>query len=177
MSVITEIARVLRDQFVALILDNEVTVGEFVVQPPLPWLRLVQENGVFRVAQGYPTVLSTAQAKFEMKNWDQVSGPSIQRALTEINGGVDYVLFGNNAGQGLPLAQSLAPDLITEHAAIIYANSLPEKKIYEQLGYRTFFRRREAVSRLLEVSASATRPLALCFINTIPHNELNYHDP
>ena len=79
MSVITEIARVLRDQFVALILDNEVTVGEFVVQPPLPWLRLVQENGVFRVAQGYPTVLSAAQAKFEMKNWDQVSGPSIQR--------------------------------------------------------------------------------------------------
>ena len=44
MSVITEIARVLRDQFVALILDNEVTVGEFVVQPPLPWLRLVQRK-------------------------------------------------------------------------------------------------------------------------------------
>ena len=176
MSVITEIARVLRDQFVALILDNEVTVGEFVVQPPLPWLRLVQENGVFRAGQGYPKVLSAVQAKFEMKNWDQVSWPSIQGALAEINGGVDYVLFGN-AGQGLPLAQSLAPDLITEHAAIIYANSLPEKKIYEQLGYRTFFRRREAVSRLLEVSASATRPLALCFINTIQHNELNYHDP
>ena len=38
------------------------------------------------------------------------------------------MLFGNNAGQGLPLAQSPAPDLITEHAAIIYANSLPEKK-------------------------------------------------
>ena len=177
MSVITEIARVLRDQFVALILDNEVTVGEFVVQPPLPWLRLVLENGVFRAGQGYPNVLSAAQAKFEMKNWDQVSWPSIQRALAEINGGVDYVLFGNNAGQGLPLAQSLAPDLITEHAAIIYANSLPEKKNYEQLGYRTFFRRREAVSRLLEVSASAARPLALCFINTIQHNELNYHDP
>jgi len=29
----------------------------------------------------------------------------------------------------------------------------------------------------LEMSASATRPLALCFINTIQHNELNYHDP
>ena len=63
------------------------------------------------------------------------------------------------------------------HAAIIYANSLREKKIYEQLGYRNFFRRSEAVSRLLEVSASTARPLALCFINTIQHNELNYHDP
>jgi len=177
MSVSTEIARAWRDQFVVLILDNEVTVGEFVVQPPLPWLRLVQENGVFRVGQGYPTVLSAAQAKFEMKNWDQVSWPSIQRALAEINGDVDYVLFGNNAGQGLPLARSLAPDLIAGHAAIIYANSLPEKKIYEQLGYRTFFRRSESVSRLLAASASAARPLALCFINTIQHNELNYHDP
>ena len=64
MSVITEIARVLRDQFVALILDNEVTVGEFVVQPPLPWLRLVQENGVFRAGAGaIPTVLSAAASQ------------------------------------------------------------------------------------------------------------------
>ena len=99
------------------------------------------------------------------------------RALAELDGGVDYVLFGNNAGQGLPLAQSLRQNLIADHAAIIYANSLPEKKLYEQMGYQTFFPRSQAVSRLLEIAGSAGRPLALCFINTIQHNEVNYHDP
>ena len=164
------------DQFVALILDNEVTVGEFVTAPPLPWIRLVQQSGVFQVAEGYPTVLTAAQAKFEMRNWDEVSWPAIARALAELDA-VDYVLFGNNAGQGLPLAQSLAPKLIGDHAAVIYANSLPEKSVYESLGYRVFFRRSEAVTRLLEIAKNAGKPLTLCFVNTIQHNELNYHDP
>jgi hypothetical protein len=167
----------LSDRFVALILDNEVTVGEFVTAPPLPWIRLVQRNGVFQVAAGYPSVLTAAQAKFEMRNWDEVSWPAIARALAELDGSVDYVLFGNNAGQGLPLAQSLTPKLIGDHAAVIYANSLPEKSAYEALGYRVFFRRSEAVARLLEIAKNAGRPLALCFVNTIQHNELNYHDP
>jgi hypothetical protein len=94
-----------------------------------------------------------------------------------MEGSVDYVLLGNNAGQGLPLAQSLASSLIEDHAAIIYANSLPEKSAYEQLGYRVFFRRREAIGRLLALAKIAGRPLALCFVNTIQHNDLNYHDP
>jgi len=38
------------NQFVALILDNEVTVGEFVTSPPLSWARLVQRNGLFQIA-------------------------------------------------------------------------------------------------------------------------------
>ena len=177
MTLDAEISRLLPDHFVTLILDNEVTVGEFVVDPPLSWTRLVQHDGVFRVAPGYPTVLTAGQAKFEMKNWDEVSLPSLMRSLAELNDSVDYVLFGNNAGQGLPLAQSLPSKLIATRAAIIYANSLPEEKIYEQIGYRTFFRRSEAVSRLLEMSRNAKRPLALCFINTIQHNHLNYHDP
>ncbi len=122
-----ELKRISADRFVALILDNEVTVGEFVTTPPLPWIRLVQQSGIFQVAEGYPTVLTAAQAKFEMRNWDEVSWPAIARALAELDA-VDYVLFGNNAGQGLPLAQSLAPKLIADHAAIIYANSLPEKQ-------------------------------------------------
>jgi hypothetical protein len=172
-----EILRLSANQFVALILDNEVTVGEFVTDPPLSWTRLVQRRGIFQVPAGYPTVLTPAQAKFEMKNWDEVSLPSIARELTELDGGIGYVLFGNNAGQGLPLAQSLASDLIADHAAIIYANSLPEKKVYEQMGYRSFFRRREAVNRLVELANNAGRPLALCFVNTIQHNEFNYHDP
>jgi len=177
MSLCAEISRLLADKFVALILDNEVTVGEFVMNPPLSWTRLVQRDGVFQVAQGYPNLLTVAQARFEMKNWDEVSLPSIMRELAELDGAVDFVLFGNNAGQGLPLAQSLRQNLIADHAAIIYANSLPEKKIYEQIAYRTFFRRSEAVSRLFEIAGNVGRPLALCFINTIQHNELNYHDP
>jgi len=152
-------------------------VGEFVVSPPLPWTRFVQRDGVFRVADGYPNVLTAAQAKFEMRNWDEVSLPSIIRELAELGDGVDYVLLGNNAGQGLPLAQSLAPNMIADHAAIIYANSLPQIEAYEKIGYRAFFPRSEAVSRLLELANDAGRPLALCFINTIQHNEFNYHDP
>ena len=173
----SELQRLSLDYFVALILDNEVTVGEFVTAPPLPWTRLVQRNGIFQVADGYPNVLTAEQAKFEMKNWDEVSWPAIARALAELDTSVDYVLFGNNAGQGLPLAQSLAPNLIGAHAAVIYANSLPEKSAYEALGYRVFFRRSEAGARLREIATDAGRPLALCFVNTIQHNELNYHDP
>ena len=177
MTLRAELARAAPDHFVALILDNEVTVGEFVVSPPLSWTRFVQRDGVFRVAEGYPNVLTAAQAKFEMRNWDEVSLPSIMRTLAELDDSVDYLLFGNNAGQGLPLAQSLAPNIIADRAAMIYANSLPEKKAYEQAGYRTFFRRSEVVSRLLELANDAGRPLALCFINTIQHNVFNYHDP
>jgi hypothetical protein len=173
----TELQRIFADHFVALILDNEVTVGEFATNPPLPWTRLVQQNGVFQIAEGYPNVLTAAQAKFEMKNWDEVSLPAIMRALAELDGSVDYVLFGNNAGQGLPLAQSLAPALITDRAGIIYAQSLPEKSAYERLGYRIFFRRSDTVTRLLELAKVSGRPLALCFVNSIQHNNLNYHDP
>jgi hypothetical protein len=178
MTLRAELSQLFPGYFTALILDNEVTVGEFVASPPLPWARLVQREGVFRVAEGYPNVLTVAQAKFEMTNWDEVSLPAIMRALEDhMDGGVDYVLFGNNAGQGLPLAQSLAPNMIAGRAAIIYAISLPEKRAYEQIGYRIFFRRSEAVSRLLQLAEDARRPLALCFINTIQHNEFNYHDP
>ena len=153
-------------------------MGEFVVNPPVSWTRFVQRDEVFRIADGYPNVLTAAQAKFEMRNWDEVSLPSIMRALEDpMDDGMDYVLFGNNAGQGLPLAKRLPPNMIADRAAIIYARSLPEKKAYEQIGYRTFFRRSEAVSRLLQLAHNAGRPLALCFINTIQHNEFNYHDP
>jgi hypothetical protein len=172
-----ELERLTSDYFVALILDNEVTVGEFVTDPPLPWTRLVQQNGIYRVASGYPTELTAAQARFEMRNWDEVSRPAIMRGLAELDGGVGCVIFGNNAGQGLPLAQNLAPTSISDRAAIIYARSLPERSAYEQLGYRTFFRRSETVSRLLALAKKAAQPLALCFVNTIQHNQHNYHDP
>jgi hypothetical protein len=165
------------NEFTTLILDNEVTVGEFVMNPPLSWTRLVQNQGVFQAPEGYPTVLTATQAKFEMTNWDEVSSACITRTLADLDESMDYVLFGNNAGQGLPLAQSLPPNLIRDHAAIIYANTLPEINAYERIGYRNFFRRSEAASRLLELAKNANRPLALYFINTIQHNEFNYHRP
>lgn len=170
-----ELQRLAAEQFIALILDNEVTVEEFVTAPPLPWARLVQQGGIFQVAHGYPTVLTAAQAKFEMKNWDEVSLPAIMRVLAELDG-VDYVIFGNNAGQGFPLAQRLPAHLIANRAAIIYAHNLPEKSEYERLGYQIFFPRGEAVARLLQLAHNAGRPLALYFINTIQHNAFNYHD-
>ncbi len=165
------------NQFAALILDNEVTVGHFVTTPPLLWSRLTEHNGIYQVAEGYPSLLTTGQARFEMRNWDEVSLPGIMGALGELDGSVDYVLIGNNAGQGLPLARSLPQNLIGSHAAVIYGESLPEIKEYEKMGYRSSFRRSQAVSRLLELAKNAGRPLTLFFINTIQHNESNYHDP
>lgn len=164
-------------RFLALILDNEVTVGQFVASPPVPWSRLVRRDGRFQIAESYPTPLTMEQAKFEMRNWDEVSLPAIMGMLAELDDSVDYVIVGNNAGQGLPLAQSLPQELIADRAAIIYANTLPERTAYESAGYRIFFRRRDTVARLLELSNNAGRSLALCFINTIQHNEFNYHDP
>jgi len=170
-------SRGLTNQFLALILDNEVTVGHFVTTPPFPWSRLTQRNGNYQAADGYPNLLTAEQAKFEMRNWDEVSLQGIMRTLKELDDSVDYVLIGNNAGQGLPLARSLPQNLIGDRAAIIYGESLPEIKEYEKMGYRTFFRRSEAASRLLELAKNAGRPLGLFFINTIQHNEFNYHDP
>ena len=165
------------DRYVALILDNEVTVGEFVTEPPLPWSRIVQQSGIFQIADGYPTTLTAAQGKFEMKNWDEVSLPGIMRTLGEIGAALDCVVIGNNAGQGVPLAQAVPQALRPDRSAIIYASSLPEQSVYEHLGYRTFFRRRETAPRLLALTKEAGRPLALYFINSIQHNETNYHDP
>jgi hypothetical protein len=177
MTLIENIAALKKDRFLALILDNEVTVGEFVVDPPLPWSRFVQNGGVFKIADGYPATLTAAQAKFEMKNWDVVSLPAIVQLLSQMAGALDMIVFGNNAGQGLPLAQALSEPAATTQGAVIYAANLPERSAYERLGYRNFWRRKETVHRLIQRAQSAGRPLTLLFINTIQHNELNYHDP
>ena len=163
--------------FLALILDNEVTVGEFVTEPPLHWTRCIQRGGVFQVAEGYPTRLTRAQAKLEMRNWDDVSLKAITAALPALAESVDYIVFGNNAGQGFPLAQSLPSNLIADHAAVVYAESLPQMSRYQKVGLHNFFRRSEATERLVELATKSQRPLELLFINTIQHNETNYHDP
>ena len=163
--------------FLALILDNEVTTGEFVTKPPLHWTRFIQRNGLFQVAEGYPTLLTEAQAKLEMRNWDNVSLEAIIAALPAFAESVDYIIFGNNAGQGFPLAQSLPSSLIADQAAVVYAESLPQMSRYRQIGFRNFFRRSEATERLVDLAMKSQRPLELLFINTIQHNETNYHDP
>ncbi len=121
MTLAAELAARRSDRFLGLILDNEVTVGEFVMQPPLHWTRCIQRNGVFQVAEGYPTLLTEAQATLEMRNWDDVSLGAIIAALPALGDSVDYIIFGNNAGQGLPLAQSLSSNLMADRAAVIYA--------------------------------------------------------
>ncbi len=176
MNLITQLQQARTKQFVALILDNEVTVGEFVTEPPLPWTRIVQQDGIFQIADGYPNLLTAEQGRFEMKNWDQVSLRGIMRTLGEIGAAIDYFVIGNNAGQGLPLAQAVPETLRASQAAIIYAARLPEQRFYEQMGYRSYFRRAETSARLLALAHQAERPLALYFMNTIQHNELNYHD-
>jgi hypothetical protein len=177
MTLRAELSKVSKDHFVVLILDNEVTVGHFVARPPLPWTRLIQQNGNYQTDEGYPSLLTAELAKGETRNWDEVSLPAIVSALRDLDESADFVLIGNNAAQGFPLAESLPQSLIAGRAAIIYGDSLPEKRDYEKIGYRAFFRRSEAIVRVLKLAEIAGRPPVLFFINTIQHNESNYHDP
>lgn len=163
--------------FVALILDNEVTVGEFVTAPPLPWIRLVDRSGAYRVGDGYPSTLTAELASREGLNWDQVHPAGIFRALSDPGEGIDFIAFGNNAGQGLPLAQSLSTEWRGGRAGIIFASGLPEREAYEDAGFRTYCRRRDLLSQLTPLAEASGKPIALAFINTIQHNDSNFHVP
>ena len=177
MNLVTQLERARSKQFVALILDNEVTVGEFAVEPPLPWARIVQLGGAVQIAEGYPKVLDAALGKAEMKNWDEVSLPGIIRTLADLADAVDYVVIGNNAGQGLPLAQAVPQGLRATRSGIIYASSLPQQSAYERLGFQDFYRRSETARRLFAAAEATGRALHLYFMNSIQHNTMNYHDP
>ena len=73
MAISTELSQYWQDRYIALILDNEVTVGNFVAEPPLPWTRMVYSSGDYCVQKDHRTVLDDGQAKREIKNWDQVN--------------------------------------------------------------------------------------------------------
>ncbi len=165
------------DRFKALILDNEVTVDAFVAEPPLPWARLTVRDGFYRVDKGYPGTLTAREAAREELNWDRVSEAVIREELSGLDETVDVVAFGNNAGQGLPLAEALPAPLRETRGIVVYGNSLPERGSYEALGYRRFVPRRDLVARLAVAAEAAGRPIALGFINTIEHDERNYHAP
>lgn len=160
--------------FRVLILDNEVTVDAFVADPALPWARLVADSGAYRVADGYPTTLTAAEADREERNWDRVSNDAIAAALQELDDRIDLIAFGNNAAQGYPLAAAL-PEALRPRGVIVYGRSLPEQAEYETLGYSRFCPRTGLLSEI--AAAAAGRPAALFFINTIEHNERNYHAP
>jgi hypothetical protein len=172
-----DLAQHFRDHFRVLILDNEVTVGAFVTDPPLPWARFVATGGIYGIAAGYPTRLTTAEAAREERNWDRVSNADIREALRGLDGAADLVAFGNNAGQGLSLAEALPVSMRAPQGVVIYGNALPERPAYEAASYRRFCRRDELLALVMEAAATAGRPPALAFINTIEHNERNYHAP
>ena len=173
----TELARHFDRHFRVLILDNEVTVDAFVTDPPLPWARLTARNGAYRIGEGYPRQLTAAEAEREELNWDRVSEAAIREALSGLDETIDLVAFGNNAGQGLPLAEALPAPLRATRGVVVYGSSLPERAAYEAAGYRRFCPRGDLVAHLAEAAEAAGHRPALGFINTIEHNERNYHTP
>ena len=172
-----ELVRHFDRYFRVLILDNEVTVDAFVTDPPLPWARLTERDGVYRIGEGYPRPLTAAQADREELNWDRVSEAAIREALSGIDETIDLVAFGNNAGQGLPLAQSLPAPLRATRGVVVYGSSVPERPTYEAAGYGRFCSRGDLLAHLSKAAEAAGRRPALGFINTIEHNERNYHAP
>ena len=123
MTVSSELSIIFHGHYGVLILDNEVTVGHFVTTQPLLWARLIQRGGTYVVAEGYPVPLTAQQTQREMRMWDPVSLPVIIQTLKDLGDPVDYVVIGNNAGQGLPLADSVPQALRGTKAATIYGES------------------------------------------------------
>jgi hypothetical protein len=176
MTISSELLCLFEPKFRVLILDNEVTLDAFVTDPPLPWARLVATGGAYRIADGYPTALTMAEADREEMNWDKVSNITITTDLQNIADSVDLIAFGNNAAQGFPLANAL-PAALRDRGVIIYGRSLPEQPAYEQIGYSQFCARTDLLSIIEAKASAASRPVALAFINTIEHNDQNYHVP
>ncbi|NKB20346.1 MAG: hypothetical protein GKS01_07605 [Alphaproteobacteria bacterium] len=177
MKIADQINELFPECFTILILDNEVTLDAFITDPPLKWARLVNESGAYSIAKNYPTSMTKAESDREEMNWDKVDLNALRDALSDLNNSVDLVAIGNNASQGLPLAEALPSTMRSQNAAIIYGTSLPEKPIYQAIGYQTFCTRDDLLKSISQKVQAAGKELALCFINTIEHNDQNYHAP
>ena len=177
MSLKTEIAHRYKDQFTVIILDNEVTLDAFVKTPPLSWTRLVKTTDGYIAPKEYPTLLTKEESDREEMNWDQVDLDRIQFEIGELNFRDGLIAIGNNAAQGLPLAKAVPPSLRENNSIIIYGTSLPEKPEYKSLGFDKFCCRADPLGYLGQLQLSPEKKSALFFINTIQHNELNYHQP
>ena len=145
--------------------------------PPLAWARLTSRDGVYRIGEGYPGFLTASEAEREKLNWDRVSEAALRAALGGLDETIDLVAVGNNAGQGLRLADAVPAALRAARGIVTYGESLPERASYEEMGYRYFCPRGDLATWLAMEADAAERPLALGFVNTIEHNERNYHTP
>ena len=58
MSTVKLIRDLFKKNYLVLILDNEVTVKDFVADPPLSWARLILQGGSYIADQGSPTFLT-----------------------------------------------------------------------------------------------------------------------
>ena len=177
MSIIKQINKNFSDYLTILVLDNEVTTEAFVHTPPLTWARLSTEGTGYTMPNNYPTLLTREMAEREKTNWDQVDLTLLQSEIMELKDSVGLIVIGNNAAQGLPLARAVPERLREKHSIIIYGSSLPEKSEYQKLGFRQFSPRTEFLNYLKKVPKTSEKKIALVFINTIQHNEKNYHQP
>ena len=174
MKIADQINRLFPGCFTVLILDNEVTLDAFITDPPFKWSRLINQDGQYTIPNIYPTSMTKYESDREEMNWDRVDLGLLRTSLEELDHSVDLVAIGNNASQGLPLATALPPTIRSDNAAVIYGTSLPEQSIYEGIGYKIFCTRAD----LLKTAAQRTeKEIAVCFINTIEHNNQNYHAP
>ena len=105
--------------FKVLILDNEVTLDAFITTPPLRWARLINQDGQYVIPEIYPTVMTKKESDREEMNWDRVDLGVLRTNLSELDHIVDLIAIGNNAAQGLPLAESLPPYLRPENSTVI----------------------------------------------------------
>ena len=177
MSLKTEIAHRYADHFTVIILDNEVTLEAFVKTPPFIWTRLIKTEAGYIASEEYPTLLTKEESDREEMNWDEVDLNLIQLEIGELDRCDGLIAIGNNAAQGLPLAKAIPTSLRENNSIIIYGTSLPEKPEYESLGYDKFCCRADFLTYLDHLQLSPEKKIALIFINTIQHNELNYHQP
>ena len=177
MSICLEINEKLDQCFTVLILDNEVTLDAFVTEPALKWLRLVNSGGAYTTPHQYPTRLTKQESDREEMNWDKVDLDRLQAEMATLDNSIDLIAIGNNASQGLPLAKALPATLRKNNAAIIYGASLPEQSLYSGLGYQNFWPREKLIEMTRPLAQKNKREIGLAFINTIEHNDQNYHAP
>ena len=177
MSINSETNQKLDQCYTILILDNEVTLDAFVIEPALKWLRLVNTRGVYEAPHQYPTRLTKQESEREEMNWDEVDLDHLQAEIATLDNSIDLIAIGNNASQGLPLARALPSTLREKNAAIIYGASLPEQSLYSGLGYQNFWPREKLIEMTRPLAQKNKREIGLAFINTIEHNDQNYHTP
>ena len=120
MKIAEQIDQIFPGCFTILILDNEVTLDSFITDPPLKWARLINENRQYLIPKNYPTSMTKAESDREEMNWDRVDLNVLRASLSELDSSVDLVAIGNNASQGLPLAEALPTTMRADNAAIIY---------------------------------------------------------